>query len=106
MLIAYLITIVGWRIANWALLRKKFSNFNFSDILFNWEACLNYGLLPPGVHIFKVDGIATGKPGPTGIDGVLHNYKGEVLFMFSKHVSVCDSNEVEALTILEARCCF
>lgn len=60
---------------------------------------------PSGVLEFNVDGFVRGKSGPMGIDGVLHNYKGEVLFMFSKHVSVCDSNEAEVLTILEARCC-
>lgn len=33
---------------------------------------------------------------------MLRNYKGKVLIIFSKHVGVCDSNEVEVLVILEA----
>eukprot|EP00268_Persea_americana_P068028 TRINITY_DN9427_c0_g2_i3.p1 TRINITY_DN9427_c0_g2~~TRINITY_DN9427_c0_g2_i3.p1 ORF type:complete len:109 (+),score=10.84 TRINITY_DN9427_c0_g2_i3:826-1152(+) len=41
------------------------------------------------------------KPG-LGIGGVLRNSRGEVLFMFSKFVGVCDSNEALVLAILEA----
>lgn len=41
------------------------------------------------------------KPCPAGIGGVLRNEKGEVLYMFSKHGRVKDSNEVEVLVILE-----
>ena len=33
---------------------------------------------------------------------MLHNYKGEVLIMFSKHIGVCDSNIAEVLAILKA----
>lgn len=51
---------------------------------------------------FNVDGASRGKPGPMGIKCVLHNSKGEVLLMFSKHVGICDSNLVEVLAILEA----
>ena len=39
--------------------------------------------------------------GPAGIRGVFRNSKGDVVLMFSKHVGVCDSNEVEVLAILE-----
>ena len=50
----------------------------------------------------NVDGVARGKPGPAVIGGILRNYKGEVLFMFSKYIGIKDSNEAEVLAILEA----
>lgn len=50
---------------------------------------------PHGVLKLNVDGATRGKPGPAGIGGVLRNSSGVVLFMFSKHVGVCNSNEVE-----------
>lgn len=49
----------------------------------------------------NLDGASRGKPGPTGIGGVLRNSKSEVLLLFSKHVGVYDSNEEEVLAILE-----
>ena len=48
-----------------------------------------------------MDGASRGKSGLAEIRGVLHNSKGDVVLMFSKHVSVCDSNEDEVLVILE-----
>lgn len=41
---------------------------------------------PCGVLKFNVDGALKGKLGPVGIREVLGNYKGEVLFTFSKNV--------------------
>ena len=61
---------------------------------------------PIGVPKFNIDGAAIGKPGPASIGGVLCNSKGDVLFMFSKQMGVCDSNEAEMLAILEALQCF
>lgn len=51
----------------------------------------------------NVGGVARGKLGLIGI-GVFfaRNSKGEVLFMFSKLVGICDSNEVDVLAILKA----
>ena len=60
----------------------------------------------PGVFKFNVDGAVRGKLGMAEIGGVLRNSRGEVLFMFSKHVGVCDSIEAEVLAILEALRCF
>ena len=54
-----------------------------------------------GVLKFNVDGASRGKPGLAGIGGVFRNSRGEILLIFSKHVSVCDSNEAEVLAILE-----
>ena len=92
---------VTLRIAKWAMVRKEFSTFSINNIFVNWEACMVCGLpkvrrstlcSPPPLSVlkFNVDGATRGKPGPTGIGGVLHNNKGGVLFMFSKHVGVCD----------------
>lgn len=41
---------------------------------------------PYGVLKFNMDSATKGKPGLTRIGGVLHNSRGEVLLMFSKHV--------------------
>lgn len=57
---------------------------------------------PPSSLKFNVDGAVRGKLGPTGIGGILRNYKVKVLFMFSKHAGVRDSYEAEVLVILEA----
>lgn len=51
---------------------------------------------------FNVDGAARGKSRLAGIEGVIRNSKREVLFIFSKHLGVCDSNEADVLDILEA----
>lgn len=55
-----------------------------------------------GVLKFKVDWAARGKPGPTGIVGVLHNSKGEVLLSFLNPIRIKDSNEALVLATLEA----
>ena len=50
---------------------------------------------PSGVLKFNVDGATRGKPGLVGIGGVLRNHKGEVMYMFSKHVGIKDSKEAD-----------
>lgn len=76
----------------------------------NWRACLKAGVAKQkgivswrsplcGVLKFNVDGAAKGKPGLTGIVGVLRNYWGEVLYIFSKHVGIKDRNEAGVLAI-------
>lgn len=42
------------------------------------------------------------RPSLAGIGAVLRNSCGLVLAMFSKHVGIMESNEVEVLAILEA----
>ena len=49
-----------------------------------------------------MDGAAKGKWGLAGIGGVLRNHKGEVMYKFSKHVGIKNSNEAEVSAILEA----
>lgn len=66
-----------------------------------------YVLWPPlGMLKFNVNGATRGKPVPVGIGVSPHNDKGGVLFMYPKHVGVCDSNEAEVLAILKALHCF
>lgn len=55
-----------------------------------------------GILKFNLDGASRGKPRPTGMGGVLHNSKGEILFMFSMSVGVKESNEAEVMATLEA----
>lgn len=100
-------------LSKWFLCKKEFSNVKLDDIAQNWKPCMVCGLSkgqrvvswrppPLGTLKFNVDSAARGKLGPTGMGGVLRNCKGEVLFLFSKHVGVKDSNEAGTLTILEA----
>ena len=49
-----------------------------------------------------MDGASKGKPGLVGIGGVLRNHKGEVIYLFFKHVGMKDSNEADVMAILEA----
>ena len=39
---------------------------------------------------------------PARIGDVLHNYKGEVLYMCSKHLGIKGTNEAKVLAFLEA----
>lgn len=55
---------------------------------------------------FYVNGVTKGKLGLAIIGGVLRNHKGDVLYMFSKHVGIKDSNAAEVLAILEALCIY
>lgn len=61
---------------------------------------------PIKVRKFNVDGVAQGKPVLASMGGVLRNHKGEVLYMFSKHFRIKDSNEIKVLVILEALCIY
>lgn len=57
---------------------------------------------PSGGYLkFSVDG-ARDKVGMVIIGGILCDNKGEVIFMFSKHVGVSDSNDAEVMAILGA----
>lgn len=57
---------------------------------------------PPRVELkFNDDEAARGELGLVGITGVW-NKAGEVLFMFSKHVGIIDSNKVDVLATFEA----
>lgn len=61
-------------------------------------------LQPPPHRSWKwnVDGSAKGKPGPTGIGGVLQNDKGCILTKFAASVGLRDLNEAEFLAIVFA----
>ena len=56
---------------------------------------------PSGFLKFNVDGSVRGKPGPSGIGGVLRYELGMVKGIFSKAVGVMDSNQAQLLAILE-----
>lgn len=56
----------------------------------------------PFILKFNAKGVAGGKPKQVGSYGVLRNSKGDILYLFSKHIGVKDSNEAEVLAILEA----
>ncbi|KAK2639286.1 hypothetical protein Ddye_027081 [Dipteronia dyeriana] len=51
---------------------------------------------------FNVNGSVRGKPGPAGIGGVLRDFTGKFLCMFSLYVAVLDSNLAELLAIEKA----
>lgn len=81
-----------WKLGN-GLGRKEFVSLNIDNIFFNWEVCMTYRssksiklvkqCMPlEGVLNFNVDRVTRGKPGPTDIEGVLCDFKGEVLIFF------------------------
>eukprot|EP00258_Populus_trichocarpa_P025894 XP_024441913.1 chaperonin 60 subunit alpha 2, chloroplastic [Populus trichocarpa] len=49
-----------------------------------------------------VDGLSLGKPGPSGIGGVLRNHHGHLLGVFSVPVGILDSNIAELRAIVKA----
>ncbi|KAK3226182.1 hypothetical protein Dsin_006044 [Dipteronia sinensis] len=51
---------------------------------------------------FNVDGSARGKPGPTGMCGVLRDANGKILCIFSLNINTQDSNKAEVLAIHKA----
>ncbi|KAK0581788.1 hypothetical protein LWI29_018005 [Acer saccharum] len=58
---------------------------------------------PTGNNLkFNVDGTTRGKPGPTGIVGVLGNSQGRILCLFSAFVGSHDSNADEVMAIHKA----
>ena len=56
---------------------------------------------PPefGSYKFNVDCSSKGKPGPSGIGGVLRDSNEKVLCMFSFHIGILDSNIAELWAI-------
>eukprot|EP00268_Persea_americana_P009153 TRINITY_DN13625_c0_g1_i5.p1 TRINITY_DN13625_c0_g1~~TRINITY_DN13625_c0_g1_i5.p1 ORF type:complete len:147 (-),score=31.41 TRINITY_DN13625_c0_g1_i5:797-1237(-) len=106
-----LLALMQLKIANRACARKEFADIKIDNIMHSWGGCSKIGgfkkkmkvcwSFPPyGIPKFNVDRAAKGKPGLSGIGGVLRNHKGEVIYMFSKHAETKDSNEVEVLAIL------
>lgn len=77
----------------------------------NWDACmecvptakiLDSWSLPTNDFLkFNVNGAARGKLGVVDIRVVLHSCKAGVIFMFSKHMSIKDINEMEVLAVSE-----
>lgn len=63
---------------------------------------VNWIIPPLGFCKFNVDGTARGKPGPTGIGGVLHDDRGRMLATFSESVGLMESNEAELRAIRRA----
>ncbi|KAK3193617.1 hypothetical protein Dsin_024927 [Dipteronia sinensis] len=51
---------------------------------------------------FNVDGSVIGKPGPSGIGGVLRDLNGKVLCLFSYYMEIMDSNTTELWAITKA----
>ncbi|KAK3231753.1 hypothetical protein Dsin_003634 [Dipteronia sinensis] len=49
-----------------------------------------------GAWKFNLDGSARGKPGPSGIGGVIRDFRVQVLGLFSSFVGIQDSNTAKA----------
>ena len=54
------------------------------------------------MSLFNVDGSSRGKPGPTGMGGVLRDSKGKVICLFSEFLGILDSNAAEVMAIRKA----
>jgi hypothetical protein len=79
----------------------------FAEGLIRWTNTqkLRTGVMwsPPMANSFKwnVDGSSLGKPGPLGIGGVLRNYNGILLVIFSLPVGILDSNVAELRAVVK-----
>ncbi|KAK2662296.1 hypothetical protein Ddye_000870 [Dipteronia dyeriana] len=51
---------------------------------------------------FNVNGSTIGKPGPSGIGGVLRDFNGRVLHLFSYYIRILDLNTTESWVIKRA----
>ena len=109
-----IIDITKYRLASWFKARWPDSPHSISNIVrfpkdilnpkenivvkrsFTWEPP------PPEFLKFNVDGSARGKPGVTGIGGVLRDCNAAVKMIFSKSIGVADSNMNELLAVREA----
>ncbi|XVF21119.1 hypothetical protein REPUB_Repub12eG0063000 [Reevesia pubescens] len=109
-----IVCIIKYRVASWLKAKRPDLVAPFEDIfrspilvavplpkkslrpISGWSAPL-HGLLK-----LNIDGSTLGKPGLTGISGLLRNEFGERLLVFSKSVGVTDSNKTEFLAIIEA----
>lgn len=107
------------KLAKLVVYKNEFKDLRLDNLMCNLDACLKSR--PPNVKKFdawasppheclkfSMDGAAR-LAGSWGrqVLGVLCNEKGNVLFMFSKHLSVKDSSEAaKVLVIMEAICIF
>jgi len=79
-----------------------------ADGLLRWSNAHSFRIhnmwSPPMINSLKwnVDGSSLGKPGPSGIGGVLRNHHGHLLGMFSVPVGILDSNIAELRAIVKA----
>nr|XP_034889198.1 uncharacterized protein LOC118029425 [Populus alba] len=79
-----------------------------ADGLLRWSNAHSFRInniwSPPMINSLKwnVDGSSLGKPGPSGIGGVLRNHHGHLLGMFSVPFGILDSNIVELRAIVKA----
>ena len=79
-----------------------------ADGLFRWSNAHSFRIhnmwSPSMINSLKwnVDGSSLGKPGPSGIGGVLRNHHGHLLGMFSVPVGILDSNIAELRAIVKA----
>jgi len=57
---------------------------------------------PTMVLKWNVDGSSPGKPGMAGIGGVLRDWNGKVICLFSIPIGIKDSNEAEFIAVVKA----
>lgn len=94
--------------------KQGFKDLRLGDLWLSWEGCMKSTIpvirrtlvewYPPtrGTLKFNVDGAFKGKPGPTGIGGVLRDHLGSIRVVFSEPVDLEESNEAEFLSIRRA----
>ncbi|KAK2648312.1 hypothetical protein Ddye_015801 [Dipteronia dyeriana] len=108
------IDIVKFRVAWWFKHLSKGSKETLTYMLLNIkELCVDgkpikkinkADWIPPANSNlkFNVDGSVSGNPGPAGIGGVLRNFDGKVLCMFSCYIGIQDPNSAELVAIHKA----
>ena len=107
------VDIVKIRMLWWFKTKTEAINITVNDMLINTDNSCRAKMkkftrkkvdwTPPDSSSLKmnIDGTVRGKPGEGGIGGVLRDYKGRVLALFSKSMGVVDSNFTDFRAILE-----
>ena len=106
--------IIKFRVICWFKNKSTEVCMSINDMMLNIQSAISlakpgktrvlaaWEVPPIGFLKFNVDGSAHGKPGPTGIGGVLRDHDGNTRFLFAKSIGVNDSNYAELRAIQEA----
>ncbi|KAK2641018.1 hypothetical protein Ddye_022781 [Dipteronia dyeriana] len=109
-----IVDMIKFRVAIWFKNHRVVSEVDLSLLILDvGERCVDSTSIktkksmdwaPPFRHdmSFNVDGSARGDPGATGIGGVLRDYSGKVLCLFSYCVEISDATSAEILAIHKA----
>lgn len=109
-----LLPLIICRVSTWIKAKGLDIPYSFTDMLRSSEGLkrlsiatnprksVSWSSPPKGWIKWNVDGSSLGKPGKSGIGGVLRDPKGQVICTFSEPLGVLESNEAEVIAIRRA----